>query len=147
MADSLSLAGSTFESIATAKGVPWTNGSYYAVPPLGQPPLEHSEEFEEMPVAFPGVGGVGIKNLGFRGQDIDLELIFINATQVAIESAFNSLMNALTETRFSVTVPGGTAHTTNVELKRGGMRKERWFNIGGKLGLLVSLALRKMEDD
>lgn len=143
----LSIAGLTIKPIVEANpgdGTAWTDGNYYALAPLGMPPLEMDPEYEEMPVAFAGVGGMGTKQLGFRGRDINFDMIFLGADESTVQTARNAMITTLQAGRFNCTVPGGTQRN-NCRLKRGGFRETRWFVIGQKHALQCAVQVRQLD--
>lgn len=140
----LSLGAATIQPCTAAGATtPWTVGTYYALPPVGNPPLEGDAEYDELPVAFAGVDGVGTKNLGFRGRDITIDLLFVQASEAAAQTAKNALIAALRVARFSVTVPGGTARP-GCRLKRGGFSDGRWLTISRRHVLFCTVQIRQM---
>ena len=143
---SLVVAGVTIPPITdAATAFLWGTGIFYALPPLGQQPFENEEEFDELPIVFPGVDGVGIKNMGFRGRDIDTVLIYLNVDQAASEASKVTMLTALQGKRFSITVPGGTARN-NCKIKRGGFRLQRGYTIGGRFALQAAVTFRQMDN-
>lgn len=146
-ATQLELAGTAYSGIFAAGATdPWTAGIYYAKDSLGSPPMENADpEDEEMPITFFGVPGVGTKNGGFRGRDIECEMIAINSTLALCQTAKNALIAILKAGRFTVTVPGGTQRPS-CKLKRAGAPEMGWMNIGGKVGLKFALKIRQMNN-
>jgi len=147
MAD-LELAGDTIAPIVeadTSPGDAYAIGTFYALAPLGNVPLEHDPEYDEMPLAFPGVDGVGTKNMGFRGRDIDIELIFLNSTESNIRTAKDTLIDKMAKKRFTVTVPGGTQRPS-CKLKRGGARELFISHLGGRMSMKVRINVRSMKE-
>lgn len=146
MAAVLALAGTNYNPITSAdpgNSDTWTAGVYYATSPLGKRPLEQDPEYDELPQKFAGVPGVGTKNLAANGRDIDIQLIFLNTSESAIETARNALITTLRAARFSVTVPGGTARAS-CRLKRGGFKEIEAFTIGRRFAMLCEVNIRQM---
>lgn len=145
MAD-LVLAGVTIPPLTAADpgdAGAWTPGTYYALPPIGRAPREADPEYDERDVAFAGVDGVGTKRLGFRGRDIDADLVFLAADAASARAARDGLLAALRAGRFGATVPGGTARPS-CRLRRGGFRDVRSFTLGGRYCLLCAAGARQL---
>lgn len=142
----LVLAGTNYDATTAAKSgsaSAWTVATYYALPPLGNPPLEGPAEYDERVIGFTGIDGLGTKNLGFRGRDIDLEMIFLATTKANAETAKNALFTALRAARFSVTLPGGTARPS-CRLKKEGFKQLREFALGGRTAIHCSVNIRQL---
>lgn len=147
MATTTSIAGQNYSSFdaafAGAVSTP-AAGVYTALPPYGGPPREGSPEYEEILVTFLGVDGVGTKQGGFRGRDIDIDIVIADTSKANVETARNALLALLpTTSRVSVTVPGGTARP-GCKLKRGSGKVEEWFTIGTAICCRLTLNIRQM---
>lgn len=113
----------------------WTQGGgkplaglYYALDPYGEAPRAGAPEYEELPVTFPGVDGVGLKRFGFRGRDINATICVIGATKAACETTWAAFGTSITQlARYTITMPGGTV-LQGCKLTRGGGRLVRWVN-------------------
>lgn len=145
MANELTLGAYTIKGIFDSNSTgSFVAGIYYAKDILGNPPFEGNPEYEEMPIAYAGIDGIGTKNLGFRGRDINLELISLGSTQTIAKGAINTLLATLTPgLRVSVTVPGSSARPS-CKLKRDGCKELSWFTFGGMCAIKFSLAIRQL---
>jgi hypothetical protein len=116
------------------------DGIYYALPPYGQPPVEGAVIKDEKQIKFVGVAGVGIKEMGAKTRPITMELIIVGSSKSAVESSKATLLTAVSgTTRFSVTVPGGTARLGCRLVPGSGNPIDSW-TIGNKICLRVSLS-------
>lgn len=147
MATSTSIAGTSYSSLEAAYGAGATSptaGIYTALPPYGQPPWEASPEYEEMLVTYLGLDGVGTKQGGFRGRNIGVDIVIIGASKSDIETSKNALFAAMpTTSRFSVTIPGGTARL-GCKLVRGSGEVKDWSTLDGKIVACLMLRIRQM---
>ena len=152
MGTTTTINGTGYASIETAfnnsNGVP-SAGIYTALKDTGgMPPCEGPDEYEQIPVTFLGVSGVGTIWGDFRGRDIEIYLVIVGTTKADNETKRNSVIGGLTgngslPARFSVTVPGGTARQ-GCMLARGGARIVAWMNLGGMYVSLLKLNIRQM---
>lgn len=147
MSTTTAIAGNNYDSLDAAfTTIDPANGVYTAIDKLGRPPLEGSPEYEELLVTYFGISGVGTKQGGFRGRDIEIDMVIVNASKSAVESARNTLLATMpTTSRFSVTVPGGTARA-GCKLKRGSGQVKEWFTIGTKYCCTLTLNIRQMSE-
>lgn len=149
MATTTSIAGTGYSSFEAAFGGNVSTpaaGVYTALPPYGSPPRESSAEYEELPIIFFGVSGVGTKggNSDFRGRNFIIDMIIAGATKAAIETSRNALLATMApNARFSVTVPGGTARP-GCKLVRGSGEVKDWINLGGNIICTLTLNIRQM---
>ncbi len=113
-----------------------TAGVYYALDPFGQPPKESAPFYDEIAFSFPGVDGIALKRLGFRGRLLHVDLI-VFGTKGTIETAYTTLMTSLTQlARYTITMPGATARQ-GYKLLPGGAHQASWFNITSSIGVHV----------
>jgi hypothetical protein len=85
-------------------------GSYFALPPYGDPPTEGPAIYEERLIALPGVDGVATKRMGFRGRSIRVVMMFADTSKANVETKKNTFFSAITaQAAFAITLPGGTA--------------------------------------
>lgn len=81
-------------------------GSYYTLPPWGDPPRIGSEERDVMIVSFPGVDGVWRKNMGFRGRPITITMISVDVDKENVWGRVDDLMGIFEQfERFSIILP------------------------------------------
>ena len=140
----LSIGTQNFSPLSEASADPATVGWYFAMPPVGPVPSEGEAEYDLMPIHIPGVDGMGTKNMGFVGRDIDAVVVYLAASESAAETAKNTFLALLGPTlRVSVTVPGGTARPS-CKLKRGGAKTLGWFTMNSRHGLILQLNLRQL---
>lgn len=147
MATSTSIAGTSYNSVEGSYGAGATSptaGVYTALAPYGDPPQEGSAEYEEIPVSYLGVDGVGTKQGGFRGRNLTIDMVIIGATKSACMSSHATLLATMpTTSRFSVTVPGGTARP-GCKLLRGSGKITKWETLDNKIVALLTLEIRQM---
>lgn len=147
MATDTAIAGTTYKSLEHAYNGGVTTpaaGVYTALPPYGLPPWEASPEYEEMPITYLGLDGVGTKQGGFRGRNIGVDIVIIGAAKSDIETSKNALFAAMpTTSRFSVTIPGGTARP-GCKLVRGSGEIKDWSTLDGKILACLMLRIRQM---
>lgn len=94
---------------------------------------------------FPGVDGVGVKWLGFRGRRIEVEVMYKGATQADVLSAWDADMTALSGTTFSVTVPDYPAAFENCRLIPNGFPAGEVYPLpGGGFIMQTTIAMRQM---
>lgn len=139
----LSLAGANYpdmtQSCNDGPNVDMLPGVYYALPPFGMPPQEHAPIYQELQVTYPGVDGIGVKRMGFRGRPITCDMVVLAASKSDCETYKNALFAALTPlASFSVQVPEGTLRT-NCRLLGG--TATGWSTWGGLIALTVRLEL------
>jgi len=150
MSTTTAIAGTNYNSFEHAYngGVTTpTAGVYTALPPYGLPPSESSPEYEELLVTFAGISGVGTKQMGFRGRNIVVDLVIVGATKSAVESSKNTLFGTMpTTSRFSVTIPGGTARPGCKLVRGSGMIKD-WSTLDGKILGCLQLQIRQMSEE
>jgi hypothetical protein len=145
-AETTSLAGTNYRSLDFAWGATVTpaDGVYTAIDKMGRPPMEGDPEYDQIPVKYLGVDGVGMKLGGFNGRNILIDIIIIAASPTARETARNALIATMPVTsRFSVTIPGGTARP-GCKLVQGGAQVKENFCISGKFCLSMTLNIRQM---
>ncbi len=154
MSTTTSINSVSYSSI-DALGSSFAAGIYTALKEVGgQPPMEGADEYEELPVTFLGVSGVGLIWGDFRGRDISVDLVFVNTSKANVETARNGLITGMQSgsappARFSVTVPGGSARA-GCKLMRGGVQPISWFTLCSSIGgtrffcQLVRFHLRQM---
>lgn len=89
------------------------NGIYYALRPDGLPPAFREPVFDDRSVSYPGVDGRGKKRYGYRGRQIDIELIVVGSTLGGAETAITNLLSGTAGlkklARYTVAMPGGTS--------------------------------------
>jgi len=151
MANILTIAGYTYDELASAFSDVGVNqgivgpadGVYFATGEWGNPPQEGAPEYQDLEITLPGVDGVGIKRLGFRGRPIYARMAFIGATKADCETAKNAFFSAITPlASFSITVPEGTARPS-CRIVHGSASQGQWAYMGGKFVLLVDVAFRQ----
>jgi len=123
-----------------------TAGNYYAIGDLGSPPFEGPSMYSELEIVFPGLSGVGIKRMGWRGRLITCRLLFVDTTKALVETRKNALFALITPlASFSITVPGGTARPS-CRLIAGGGNSGTWMQMGGRFVLAVDLEFKQMRE-
>lgn len=152
MANILSVAGYDYGELASAwadmgpnQGIEGpASGSYFATGEWGNPPQEGAPEYQDLEITLPGVDGVGIKRLGFRGRPIYARMAFVGDTKAGCETAKNDFFSNITAlASFSITVPDGTARPS-CRIVHGSASQGQWAYMGGKFVLLVDVAFRQM---
>jgi hypothetical protein len=119
-------------------------GSYYAHDPVAAAPHEGPPMYQELEFSFPGVPGIGIKRMGFRGRQISCTAIFVGLTKASCENAKNMAFATWTPlASFPVTIPGGTQRPA-CRLVPGSGSGQGWLYMGGKMLLLVPLEFRQL---
>ena len=152
MANSMSIAGEYLFEFANA----WTNlgpamgtdgplkGKYYATGEYGNAPFEGAPEYQDLEITLPGVDGIGIKRLGFRGRPIYVRVVFVGADKTEAETEKNTFFNLITPlASFSITLPGGTARPS-CRIVHGSAGQGQWQYMGGMYCLLVDMQFRQM---
>lgn len=120
-----------------------TAGYYYATPPFGNPPYEGAAEYQDLEITLPGVDGIGIKRLGFRGRPIYARLAFVGLTKAQVEQNKNTMFDLWTQlASFSITLPGGTQRPS-CRIVHGSASRGEWEYIGGRFVLFVDVAFRQ----
>lgn len=121
-----------------------TDGTYYLLKPYGLPPRESSLTYQEIDIGFPGIPGMSTKRFGGRFRFILAELMIIGASESAVETAKNAIMDALVvKDRYSVTVPGGTART-GCKLFASGAIPTDWEFFETKIAMVLQLVIRDL---
>lgn len=119
-------------------------GNYYAIGDLGSPPHEGPPMYSELEIVFPGMDGIGIKRMGFRGRMITCRILFVDSTKDLVETRKNAFFTLITPlASFSVQVPGGTSRPS-CRLVAGGGTLGTWMQMGGRFVLAVDLELKQM---
>ncbi len=89
-----------------------TDGAYYLMKPYGLPPREAGLTYQDLDIAFVGKAGTATKRFGGRQRFILGDLMLIAASDSALETLKNSIIDACNVlARYSVSVPGGTTRT------------------------------------
>ena len=123
-----------------------TAGSYYAVPPIGEPGRESAADYEELMNTWPGVDNVGIKRLGFRGRKLMFDVVIVGASKSACETTKNTILDAASAlARYTAKVDGGTSRP-GCKLVKGSGNITRWFTIGTKICCILELHLIQLSD-
>lgn len=150
MANQLEINGEYYDELARAFGDDFTgidgpsDGKYYCTGEHGNPPVEGAPEYQDMEITLPGVDGIGIKRLGFRGRPIYFRMAFIGETKTIAERNKNEFFEELTAlASFTVTVPGGTLRPS-CRIVHGSAQSGQWAYWAGKMVLLVDVTLRQM---
>lgn len=152
MANILTIAGYTYGELASAfSGVGINQGTtgpvdgvYFATGEWGNPPQEGAPEYQDLEITLPGVDGVGIKRLGFRGRPIYARLAFVGGNKATCEGYKGAFFDAITQlASFSITVPEGTARPS-CRIVHGSASQGQWAYMGGKFVLLVDVAFRQL---
>jgi len=65
--------------------------------------------YERRAYGFPGVDGLGIKSFGYRGRELSGTVVYVQSGLTALRNAINSDRDALANSTFSSTPPGGSA--------------------------------------
>ena len=120
------------------------NGIYYALGDFGSPPHEGPPMYSELEIVFPGLDGIGIKRMGFRGRLISCRVLIVGSIKDEVEilkDAFFDLITPLAS--FSVKIPGGNVRPS-CRLVSGGGNSGTWLQMGGKLVLAVDLEFKQM---
>lgn len=130
---------------ATGTGIDGpTQGRYYATGEQGNPPYEGAPEYQDLEITLPGVDGIGIKRLGFRGRPIYVRMIFVGSTKTEAEFNKNYFFGLITPlASFSITLPGGTARPS-CRIVHGSAGTGQWVDMGGKQCLLVDIQFKQM---
>lgn len=114
-------------------------GIYYVLPPYGEPPNETARKYEELVISFPGVDGLGIKRLGFRGRLLRVQLLIAGASKAAAETNHNTVCaNVEGLARYDITLPGGTVRH-GYRLVPGALTQQWLPSIGGAFICLDTL--------
>ena len=148
MATSTSINGTSYSSFEAAfVAGALTAGTYTALAPYGSPPREGSAEYEEMLITFLGISGVGRKFGEFRGRNITIDIVIVGASKSACETSRNTLLGTMLPptSRFSVTVPNGTARA-GCTLVRGSGQVREWQTLDGKILALLTLDIRQLSE-
>jgi len=149
-ANKITIASYDYEELAAAwgatlsgNGAP-TAGTFYATGDFGNPPYEGPPQYQDLEITLPGVDGVGIKRLGFRGRPIFVRMAFIGLTKSDCETAKNDFYANITPlASFGVTLPGGTARPS-CRIVHGSAENGQWVYWGGMMVLLVDIQLKQM---
>ncbi len=150
MATTTAIAGGSYTSLdaafASDSNIDPVSGVYTAIDKIGRPPLEGPEEHEQIMVKILGIPGVGTKQGGFLGRNITIDIVIVGSSKSDAESKKNALFAAMpTTSRFSVTVPGGTARP-GCKLAQGSGQPKEWFNLGSRYCCLLTLEIRQMSE-
>lgn len=144
------VAGTAYKSFAEGfyeagkLGQELTTGTYYVHGELGSAPTESAPLYHELEVSFPGVDGVGVKRMGFRGRFIKGTLAFVQANKEDCESQKVTFLETVTAlASFTVAVPGGAARG-NCRLVPGSGVARGWLFMAGMYVLLVDVEFRQM---
>jgi len=120
------------------------SGTYYATGTFGNPPYEGPAQYQDLEITLPGVDGIGIKRLGFRGRPIFVRMAFIGPTKAQAETEKNNFFSNITAlASFSITLPGGTARPS-CRIVHGSAENGEWQYIGGQMMLLVDVQFKQM---
>jgi len=150
-AGELKIAGYTFYEFAVAWGVDMTgidgpvqSPGYYATGEFGNPPYEGPPQYQDMEITLPGVDGIGIKRMGFRGRTIFARMIFVGATKAFVEGVKNTFFGDITPlASFSITLPGGVTRPS-CRIVHGSAETGQWMYAGGMMMLLVDVQFKQM---
>jgi hypothetical protein len=150
MANVINIASYDYSELAAAWGADLTGidgpvaGTYYATGEFGNPPYEGPAQYQDMEITLPGVDGIGIKRMGFRGRPIFVRMAFIGLTKAACEGAKNNFFASITPlASFSITLPGGTARPS-CRIVHGSAETGQWQYMGGMMVLLVDVQFKQM---
>ncbi len=141
---SISLNGIAYSSLdlAFAAGADTpTAGTYYVLPPYGDPPSETARKYDDLVFSFPAVDGMGIKRLGFRGRLLRVQLLIADTTKAETEGRHNTLCGTLDGLlRYTVILPGGTTRP-GYRLIPGAVSQQWLPSIGSKFICLDTINL------
>lgn len=150
MPNEFKVAGYTYGELASAFGPGMTGiegpfiGTYYTTGEFGNPPSEGSPEYQDMEITLPGVDGVGIKRLGFRGRPIFARMAFVGSTKTEAETEKQLFFDKITVlTSFDMQVPGGILRPS-CRIVHGSATQGQWTYAGGMYILLVDVAFRQI---
>lgn len=150
MPNSIVIAGNTYYELAYAWGADLegidgpTIGTYYATGEFGNPPYEGPAQYQDMEITLPGVDGIGIKRMGFRGRPIFVRMVFVGEYKAETELAKNGFFSLITPlASFSITLPGGAARPS-CRIVHGSAENGQWTYMGGKICLLVDVQFKQM---
>lgn len=150
MPNKITIAGNDYYELAYAWGNDLTGidgpvaGTYYATGEFGNPPYEGPAQYQDMEISLPGVDGIGIKRMGFRGRPIFVRMAFIGPYKGDVELAKNGFFSLITPlASFSVTLPSGTARPS-CRIVHGSGENGQWVYAGGMMILLVDIQIKQM---
>jgi hypothetical protein len=149
MAGELKIAEEYFFELSYAFGADETGidgpvkGHYYATPPFGNPPFEGAAEYQDLEITLPGVDGIGVKRLGFRGRPIYARLAFIGDTKAEVETDKNAMFAKFVAlASYSIQLPGGTTRPS-CRIVHGSAGRGEWQYMGGKFCLFVDVQFKQ----
>lgn len=132
-------------AFAAGSGEP-SDGTYYAVPPWAERPRAGFKTYQELPISFPGVDGVALKRMGFRGLVLTCTLIAIGSNESAVGTriaAVRTLTSGLA--RYTVTMPEGTSFQ-GCKLVSGSGQVSAWTTMGTKTCAMIDLAFMQYSE-
>jgi hypothetical protein len=124
-------------------------GTYFALPPLGNPPTEGPAIYEERLIGIAGVDGIATKRMGFRGRRISVTMVFADTTKNGVETKKNTFFSAIVaQAAFSITVPGGTARPKCklVQPANASTVSLMWLSIGTMIVLPVACEFLQLRE-
>jgi len=152
MANILEVAGQVYGELASAWDDMGINtgvlgpvvGTYFATGEHGTPPYEGAPEYQDMEITLPGVDGIAIKRMGFRGRPIFCRMAFVGEDKDEAEVNKNFFFTLITPlASFDVKVPGGTTRPS-CRIVHGSASSGQWTYMGGKFVLLVDVQFKQM---
>jgi hypothetical protein len=146
----IEIASYTYQELAAAWGADMTgidgpiDGTFYATGEFGNPPYEGPAQYQDMEITLPGVDGIGIKRMGFRGRPIFVRMVFVGATKSACEGNKDTFFSNITGlSSFSIKLPGGTTRPS-CRIVHGSAENGQWQYAGGMMMLLVDVQFKQM---
>lgn len=147
-----SIAGTAYKSLAEGfytggnAGQTIAAGIYYAHGDIAPAPMESAPMYKELEVDFPGVDGVAIKRMGFRGRFIRGTLAFVYPTKAQVEAAKHSFFTTITAlASFRVIIPGA-GYRDNCRMVPGSGNPKSWLCLAGMHVLLVEVEFRQLRN-
>ena len=119
-------------------------GVYYATGQFGNPPYEGAPEYQDMEITLPGVDGIGIKRMGFRGRPIFVRMAFVASNKTDCESFKNNFFDSITPlASFKIKLPGGVERPS-CRIVHGSSARGEWSYAASMYILLVDVSFRQM---
>jgi len=148
MSEPLVISGNDYYELSTAftggTGIDGPQpGTYFATGEWGNPPHEGAPEYQDMEITLPGVDGIGIKRMGFRGRPIYCRMAFIGDDKSGVEAQKEDFFVGVTAlVSFDVQVPGGTSRPS-CRIVHGTANQGQWTYFAGRFVLLVDVQFRQ----
>jgi hypothetical protein len=146
---SISINSTSFSDFVSAfavgSGEP-SNGTYYAVPPWAERPRAGFKTYQELPISFPGVDGVALKRMGFRGLVLACTLIAVGGNESAVGTRIDAVRTLTAGlARYSIVMPEGTTFE-GCKLVSGSGQVSGWATMGSKTCAMIDLAFMQYSE-